>query len=112
MKRVLIIDDEEDICILLQRYLSKNSMDVSYENTLTDGLTAIKRTKPDVVLLDNNLPDGLGINHINSIKTQFPEIKVYMISAYSSLQNEATQNGADRFIPKPFELSTIVNLIK
>ncbi|MGR3810921.1 response regulator [Jiulongibacter sp. NS-SX5] len=111
MKKVLIIDDEEDICLLLKHYLSKNALDVYYENTLTEGLEAISRVKPSVILLDNNLPDGLGINHISEIKEGNPDTKLYMISAYSSLKDQATQFGADSFISKPFELSTIMSLM-
>ncbi|WP_341225768.1 response regulator [uncultured Arcticibacterium sp.] len=111
MKKVLIIDDEEDICLLLKAYLQKNNFTVNYAMNLTEGLTAIQKNTPDTVILDNNLPDGLGINKIDNIKSNFPETQVIMISAMTSLQSKALNKGADFFVPKPFKLSHISQLI-
>ncbi|AWW00386.1 response regulator [Arcticibacterium luteifluviistationis] len=111
MKKVLIIDDELDICMLLKAYLQKNDFSVNYAVNLKEGMLAIKNNTPDTVILDNNLPDGLGINTIDSIKTDFPETQLIMISAMTSLQSKALKKGADFFVPKPFKLSHISQLI-
>lgn len=111
MKKVLIIDDEEDICMLLKAYLQKNNFSVNYAMNLKEGLNALKENTPDTVILDNNLPDGLGINNIDNIKINFPETQLIMISAMTSLQSKAIKQGADFFVPKPFKLSHIGQLV-
>ncbi len=57
-KKVLIIDDEVDFCLLMHFYLSKKNCEVTFSHTLKDGLGYIRNKTPDIVILDNNLPDG------------------------------------------------------
>ena len=65
----LIIDDEEDICMLLRMILKKHNIDVHVALNLEDGIRTTALVKPSVIFLDNNLPDGLGIENIGKIKT-------------------------------------------
>lgn len=80
-KKVLIIDDEVDACTLLQRHLSPHYQ-VHCAHTLTDGLNQIDTYQPDILFLDNNLPDGLGWELSTSIVNQNPHLQVHLISAY------------------------------
>jgi DNA-binding NtrC family response regulator len=112
MKKVLIIDDEEDICLLLERQLTRISFDVRYENNLNQGLKAITEFKPSVIILDNNLPDGMGIDKLAYIRQTYPEVKIVMISAYTSLTSKAVEKGAHAFIPKPFNFAAIAEHIQ
>ena len=111
MKKVLIIDDEIDICLLLKAYLQRQNYLAEYECDLASGIQKLHHTVPDFVILDNNLPDGYGINHISFMKEMYPESKIIMISAMTSVQNQAIQNGADHFVKKPFKLQHISELI-
>jgi len=110
-KRILIIDDELDICLLLQSYLRSQSFDTYYEQNLKSGLSALSKLEPAVLILDNNLPDGLGIDSITEIKAKFPNLKLLIVSAYSSLKNKAIEYGADAFISKPFNYASIMAAI-
>lgn len=110
-KRILIIDDEIDICLLLQSYLRSQSFDAYYEQNLKSGLSALSKLEPSVLILDNNLPDGLGIDYITEIKSKFPNLKLLIVSAYSSLKNKAIEYGADAFISKPFNYASIMAAI-
>lgn len=107
-KRILIIDDEIDICILLQSYLKRQSFEAHYEQNLKTGLEALNDLQPAVLILDNNLPDGLGVEHIPAIKESYPDLKLLIVSAYSSLKQKAIDSGADAFISKPFNYSSIM----
>ena len=66
-RKVLIIDDEVDFCLLLKYYLSKKDCDVSMSHTLREGLGMVENKHPDVIILDNNLPDGLGWSEAQNI---------------------------------------------
>lgn len=107
-KRILIIDDELDICLLLQSYLKRQSFEAHYEQDLKSGLEALSNLEPSVLILDNNLPDGLGVDHIPAIKKSYPDLKLLIVSAYSSLKQKAIDSGADAFISKPFNSASIM----
>jgi len=82
--KILIIDDEEDYCSIIKRYFSAKDADPYLAHTLQDGLAMLNDIKPDILLLDNNLPDGEGWNHVKEITTSFPFMQIYLISAYKS----------------------------
>ena len=80
-KKVLIIDDEVDFCLLMQFYLSKKNCEVSISHTLHDGLGLVHQNLPDIVILDNNLPDGLGWCAAKNILEAAPGVHLFLISA-------------------------------
>src|ERR1051326_3210870 len=86
-RKILIIDDELDICLLLSGYLKKAGYDAVYTTTIQSGIELAKQIKPFTIFLDHNLPDGLGIPYINKFKELQSE--VYIISALSNLKDEA-----------------------
>ena len=111
--KALIIDDETDICYLLSRLLKQKNLDTAFVNTLSDADKALKRDQPGIIFLDNHLPDGLGINYIPYIKSNYPEAKVVMITAHDSADDreKAIKNGADFFIGKPFTSDIIYKAV-
>ena len=80
--KVLIIDDEVDFCMLMQSYFSKKNYEVFLTYTLERGLQMLDDKKPDILFLDNNLPDGRGWEFVNEIVEKNPQIKIILISAY------------------------------
>jgi len=80
--KVLIIDDEEDYCGIMKNYFSRRAYSVTVCHTLREGLSQLAESKPDIVLLDNNLPDGKGWNHVESILENHPGVRLYLVSAY------------------------------
>jgi len=114
ISNVLIIDDEMDMCSLLQDALNHRKYNVAIANTKKEALSCIKREMPDVVFLDLKLPDGDGIKLISKIKKACPETVVNIISAYGSEESreEATKRGAHSFIDKPFTEIEILRKIK
>ena len=107
----LIIDDEEDICILLSTFLRKKNIDTQYSLTLEDGIEKLIQLKPTILFLDNNLPDGSGIDTIPLIRKLHLNIKIVIISAMSNLRDRAIANSADAFIDKPISFKNIQQLI-
>lgn len=107
--KALIIDDEIDICYLLSGLLSNKKMEVEYVTTLSDAVVAIETYKPEIVFLDNRLPDGKGVDFAGYIKKKIPDVKVAMITAYDTPtdRNLALSRGIDFFLGKPFSRAKI-----
>ena len=107
--KVLIIDDEIDICYLLSGILRQKKLKTSYVNSLTDAQIALKNDPPSLIFLDNHLPDGFGLDFIHYVKNNYPHTKIIMITAHDSAaeRNRAYNEGADIFISKPFTRDTI-----
>ena len=112
--KVLIIDDETDICYLLSTLLKQKNLDTDYVNTLTDAALALKKTTPEIIFLDNHLPDGLGMNFIEYIKNHYPTVKIVMITAHDTAadRQRALKEGADYFISKPFTRDVIYKTVE
>lgn len=107
--RILIIDDEGDICYLLSNMMKQRHVKYDHANTLAQAEIAINEETPDIIFLDNHLPDGLGINFIEKIKETHPQIKIAVITAHDNItdKNKALKKGADIFIAKPFTTEQI-----
>lgn len=102
-KKVLIIEDEGDMCLLLNILLNGKEMELDHVKNLSAAEAYLKEEQPSVVILDNKLPDGYGIDFLSHLKTNYPSIKIIMISGFdSSAKDVALHNGADLFLEKPF----------
>lgn len=101
---ILIVEDEGDICLILNLMLKKNDVEIEHVNTLAKAATFLKEQKPQIIIIDNQLPDGLGIDYIKKIKIDYPALKIIMITGNAANTDKATalQNGADIFLAKPF----------
>lgn len=112
--RVLIVDDEPDISFFLSRNLKKNDYATCMAGTLEEAEKLINTEFPNVILLDNHLPDGFGMDYARQIKSRYPDMKIIMITAHDSPQDRVTaiENGVDRFISKPFKIDEILHIVK
>jgi two-component system, OmpR family, response regulator len=111
-KKVLIIEDEGDMCLLLNIMLNGKEMELDHVKSLASAEEYLQKQQPPVVILDNKLPDGFGIDFINHIKGNYPSIKIIMISGYDgSAKDVALYNGADIFLEKPFTRNQLYDAI-
>lgn len=102
-KKALIIEDESDMCLLLNIMLNSEEVELDHVKTISAAKEYLKNENPSVVILDNKLPDGFGIDLITFIKSNYPAVKIIMISGYdASAEDVALDNGADIFLQKPF----------
>ncbi len=108
-KRIVIIDDEEDLCKLMKAYFLELNHDVFLANTLGSGLSLIKQVSPDVVFIDNNLPDGLGWEKMAFLLEEYPSCKINLISAYDYRPPNIKdrENQAINVLEKPLRLNTL-----
>ncbi|HEY6954430.1 MAG TPA: response regulator [Flavisolibacter sp.] len=111
-KKVLIIEDEGDMCLLLNIMLNGKEMELDHVKSLASAEEYLQKQQPPVVILDNKLPDGFGIDFINFIKTNNPSTRIIMISGYDgSARDVALFNGADIFLEKPFTKNQLYDAI-
>jgi two-component system, OmpR family, response regulator len=112
-KKVLIVEDEGDMCLLLNILLTGEEMELEHVKNLSAAEEFLKQQQPSVIILDNKLPDGFGIDFITFIKKNYPNIKIIMISGYDgSAKDVALFNGADVFLEKPFTRDQLYQSIK
>ncbi len=114
MLKALIVDDEIDICYLLSSILRQKKVETSFVNNLADAARFLDGEKPDILFLDNYLPDGRGIEFIQHIRQLYPSIYVVMITAHDTMEDrsKAYTNGADFFIAKPFTRDVIQTILQ
>ncbi|MEO6327317.1 MAG: response regulator [Ginsengibacter sp.] len=110
---VLIVEDEPDICYLLSGMLRRRNLITSYVTSLMDAKKELSIINPDILFIDNHLPDGLGMDFILMVKKQHPLIKIVMITAHDSKDDKtmAITHGADYFIGKPFTTNKIMETV-
>ncbi len=109
---MLIIDDEVDFCLLMQFYLSKKNCEVQISHTLKDGLGILKNENPDIIILDNNLPDGLGWPAAKSILAEVPNAHLFLISANKPSTKPDIVNSNFHVVEKPISITQIDNFLK
>jgi DNA-binding response OmpR family regulator len=107
----LIVDDEDDICFLLDQILKSRDVDSFCVNNLADAEVFLQTHDPALIFLDNKLPDGFGVDHIHSFKAKHPSAKIIMITAHDNYNAKALSAGADYFISKPFSKNTILEAV-
>lgn len=105
-KSVLIIDDEQDFCLIMKNYFIRKGYDVQLAYSLTTGLQLLNEHCPDFLFLDNNLPDGNGWDSLNQIVENFPQLCTYLVSAH---RNNSPRAEHSRIIvwEKPISLDML-----
>src|SRR5688500_17385086 len=102
-RKVLILEDEGEMCLVLNIILNGEKIELDHVKILKDAGEYLKKAQPELVMLDNQLPDGFGVDFISFIKSKYPSIMIIMISGYNgSAKDAALENGAEYFLEKPF----------
>ena len=113
MQTVLIIDDEEDLCRLLMMALRKEKFIIDCAYSLAEAKPKLL-LRPSIVLLDNNLPDGSGLDFLKAHPTAFKNSCVIMITAdaYPEIRKDAFREGVRVFLQKPFAVGAVKEAIE
>jgi len=111
--KILIIDDEVDICEMLKDFFSARGYQVTYALTGQGGLDAFTVEKPQIVMLDLLLEDIYGLEVLKKIKAIDRSSVVIIITGSGSEEDErkAKELGADFYIDKPFSVATLKKLL-
>jgi len=112
-KTILVVDDEEGICLSLKGILTDEGYDVLTVTSGEDCLQLIEEELPDLILLDIWLPGMDGIEVLKVVKSRYPQIQVIMMSGHGTIESavKSTKLGAFDFIEKPLSLEKIVLIV-
>ena len=106
MKKLLIVDDEVEICSFLQVFFQEREFEVQTAHSGEEAIRAVEKMKPHLVLLDIHMPGMDGMTVLRELKSKYPGIKVIMVTALETRDKieEAIRLGADNYITKPLSL--------
>ena len=113
MKRILLVEDDLRIGIALKIRLSAAGYDVVIADGVNKALDTIANALPDIAVLDVNLPDGDGIELMQTIVQKAPNTNVVIMTAsrLPGLREQAIDKGAVAFLEKPFVSTELLNAI-
>lgn len=111
-RRILIVDDEPLIVEVLSEHF-KAAYEVETALSGTDALAAVVRRRPDVVLLDINMPRMNGVDVLKDIKKIDESIAVIMVTANEkvAVAADALKSGAFGYVPKPFDFRYLDHMV-
>ena len=107
--KILIVDDEQAMCELLEADLRLRDFETEWYTSAEEALQAVNRQSYDVVLTDLNMPGTNGIQLCEHIVTHRPDIPVVIMTAFGSLESavDAIRAGAYDFVTKPIEMDLL-----
>jgi len=115
-KRILIVDDEEDILNVLRFRLEANNYEVLLACDGQEGLDKARSEKPDLILLDLMLPkiDGYKVCRMLKFDKNYSAIPIIMVTAKAQKEDKelGDEMGADAYVPKPFDTEALLGKIK
>ena len=114
MEKILIVDDNNDICLLLERFLSKQGYKTASVQRGDDGLTLLRKETFELVICDFKLPDIDGLEMLRRIKVMHPTTAVIIITGYSDVRMavQTVKHGAYDYVTKPLYPDEILYTIK
>ncbi|MCX6133890.1 MAG: response regulator [Ignavibacteriales bacterium] len=103
-QKILVVDDEENVCQSIKKVLSRKGYNISQAFTVDDAVKLIKEMTFDLVITDMMIPGTSGLELLQIIRDDYPELEVIMITGYASIESavKATKLGASAYLPKPF----------
>jgi len=112
-QKILIVEDEGEMCLVLNILLNDEDVELEHVKNLSAAAEYLEQQQPSLIILDNKLPDGYGVDLISFIKKNYPNVKIIMMTGYdSSVRDVAMENGADYFLEKPFTKQQLFESIK
>ncbi len=112
-KKILVIDDDKKLDLLLQEYLSRFNFTVHYALTPSEGMQKLRSEDPDLIILDIMLPEIDGFEVCKTIRREF-QTPIIMLTARGEVVDRilGLELGADDYLPKPFEPRELVARIQ
>lgn len=107
--KLLIVDDDKFFCRTIKDDFGADFLEISIANTIREAEIICGQSGLDIVLLDNNLPDGSGLSLIQPILRGNENAKIILVTAFPNFENavQALKNGAYDYVPKPIELEEL-----
>jgi DNA-binding response OmpR family regulator len=111
--RILVVDDEIDICVATKNFLTRKGYEVFTAQTKDEAWEAVKQNRPEIILLDIRLKEASGIDILKEVKKSDKDIKVVMVTALDDEENmkHAKAWGADEYVAKPFTVEYLNDVL-
>jgi two-component system response regulator PilR (NtrC family) len=108
-KTALIIEDDYSIFLVLDLMLQDKEIHSVHADSLAETKAVIEKISPEIIFVDNWLPDGSGIEFIPVLRQKFSNALIITMTAQSTAENKNLSfiNGSDIFIEKPFAMNDI-----
>ncbi len=113
-RKILVVDDEENICRSVSKILTRNGFAVDSAFNAQDAVKRISDTPFDLVITDLMMPTTDGMELLKIIRDHYPELNVVMITGYASIESavKAVKLGAAGYLPKPFTPEELMTVTK
>lgn len=116
MASILIVDDEDAIRSIIRRILERDGHEVHDAEDGDAGVRMAREILPDIVITDLIMPEREGIETIQTLRSEFPELKILAISGAGSFEEggplmDAELLGADASLPKPFLPGELLGIV-
>lgn len=112
MKKILLVDDEESIHLLYRDALEEEGYEVHSALSGDEALNTLDILKPDLVILDINMPGLNGIDTLRSMKEKRPEMPVILSSAYHEFKQDLASWASDDYIVKSSDLTELLESVR
>ncbi|MCX7718951.1 MAG: sigma-54 dependent transcriptional regulator [Candidatus Sumerlaeaceae bacterium] len=108
--RIVVVDDEEEMCRILARILAAEHYDVTTFSRPLEAIAHIRRTAPDLVLTDMRMPDATGMDVLRAAREANPFCGVVVMTAYGTIEGgvEAMRAGAHDYLTKPWKIDELL----
>lgn len=112
--KVLVVEDDQELRTTLTEVFTRNQFDVTQAVDGLDALNKIEENRPDLVMLDVNMPRLNGLDCLTRIKELDPSIIVIVMTAYSTIQDavRAIKEGAYNYLAKPIKQQNVVEMVQ
>ncbi len=115
MKKILIVEDETDLAMVLRKILVDEGYDVVIACDAMQGTEKAHREQPDLIILDLNMPAGGGLIILERIKmsahTRFIPVIVLTGAEDAELKKKVIEQGVQHYIQKPYEVDELVGIV-
>ncbi len=111
-ERVWIVDDDKSMCWVIEKALQKTDVSTQSFQSPKEFMSALEQETPDVLITDIRMPNMNGLELLDKIKTDYPQLPVIVMTAYSDLDSAvaAFHGGAFDYIAKPFDIEDLIDL--
>lgn len=112
-KTALIIEDDFSIFLVLELILQDKEIRALHADSIAETKALLEKISPEIIFVDNWLPDGSGIDFIPVLRQKFSHALIITMTAHGTAENRqlSSVNGSDLFIEKPFAMNDIYESI-
>jgi DNA-binding response OmpR family regulator len=111
-QKILVVDDEAEICKILDKFLTKKGFHVLTATSGEEALASFKKERPDLVILDKKMPGIGGQAVLNDFKREAPSVPVIILTgSIDETSDKAAELGCDAILNKPVDLNVLLETV-